>query len=343
MKSLKNTCAMLALLSYAPTALLGNSYEQRIKDFYPVDNSDRADIPNIVKQEIYKLNGLQEGFRLIGENFEKFVDTSITSIMSKNKNADLDPVNFLNALNQRIEDKIIHKITPMFVRELKTAIENKEDLAIDQPQEFSKKHPVLKYALDYTDSFTGQIFKDMREPSGRIAKPVMNAPGMYDPNPRHRFGYFIAAVDNQNISVIKFLLAGGVDVNARNDNRDTALHLAAKMNEDKVAQILIDNGANIKARNRSGSIPLHDAARYDSCNIAQLLINNGADVNAKNHNGYTPLDIAAMENSYEIAPLLITNGADVTAKVIPLLQFFILHQQKPSATLSKPLLYIISI
>ncbi len=303
---------MLVLLSYTPTAIVGSSYEQRIKDSYPVD--DRADVPNRVKQEIYKLNGLQEGFRLIGENFEKFVDTNIAKLMPAEDNADVDAIELLDALNQKIENEIIRKTAPLAVDEIKIAINNKEDLAIDQPQEFAKKHPILNYALDYSDSFTGQIFRDLKGPSGEIIKSVMNISHNTSCWGNDHKTFLMEAITNKNESVILFLLAGGVDVNARNDSRDTALHLAAKMNEGKVAQLLIDNKADVNAKDMFDSTPLHTASSNNSYAVTQILIDNGADVNARNCSGFTPLQNAAGGDSYNIAQILINNGADVNAR-----------------------------
>lgn len=47
-----------------------------------------------------------------------------------------------------------------------------------------------------------------------------------------------------------------VDVNARNDNGDTALHLAAKWGYVAIVRILLECGANCKLTNRQGQTPL---------------------------------------------------------------------------------------
>ncbi len=300
MKNLKKLYVTLVLLSYTLTAILGNSY-----------NSDRADISNIVKQEIYKLNGLQEGFQLIGKNFEKFVDTNIAKLMPAEDNADVDAIELLDALNQKIEDEILKEITPLVVVQVKTAIENKEDLKIDNPEKFAKKHSVLNYALENKDSFTGQIFRDTKEPSGEIIKSVLNTPQ----KDFYSEIFLIAAFRKNNLSVIQFLLAGGVDMNVRDRRGDTPLYLAIEYNLDKAVQLLIDHGADVNTTNPlDGFTFLHLAAKFNSDKVVPILIDNGVDVNAIDLDRQTPMHLATTYDAHKVIPILIDNSADLNAR-----------------------------
>ncbi len=57
-------------------------------------------------------------------------------------------------------------------------------------------------------------------------------------------------------------------------------------------QLLLDRGANINAANQNGDTALHGATLRGSTAIIQFLVDHGANLNAKNSKGWTPLDIA---------------------------------------------------
>jgi ankyrin repeat protein len=76
--------------------------------------------------------------------------------------------------------------------------------------------------------------------------------------------------------VFRFLVANGGDVNSRDKNGDTPLHLAVRQGERVVARQLIDQGADVNAVNRAGEAPLDVAVRRNDRDIMQLLQRNGA-------------------------------------------------------------------
>ena len=116
-----------------------------------------------------------------------------------------------------------------------------------------------------------------------------------------------------NIVAVKQHLAAGTDVNAKNTDENTPLHLAILNRHKEIAELLIENGSDVNAKNKHGMTPLHYARRPSDKEIAELLISNGADVNLKNlvggpSAGLTPLDEALNEGSGEIADLLRKHG-----------------------------------
>ena len=90
----------------------------------------------------------------------------------------------------------------------------------------------------------------------------------------------------------------GVDLNARDENGNTALIFAASNRPRiEIIKVLLDNGADAKARNSDGATALMFAsAKTERPDIITLMLNAGADANAKLKNGWTALMFAAMEN-----------------------------------------------
>src|SRR5947208_3363330 len=58
------------------------------------------------------------------------------------------------------------------------------------------------------------------------------------------------------VEVIKMILDAGADINAVNDQENTALHLAASKGNDAVVQYLASRGAKLDVKNKAGKTPL---------------------------------------------------------------------------------------
>ena len=108
--------------------------------------------------------------------------------------------------------------------------------------------------------------------------------------PLHR-----AVLHNENVEVVKALLKGGADPNARVKWKYTPLHQAAVYNENPaVVKALIDAGAALDVQTlHSESTPLHLAAQYnDNPEVVKALIDAGAALTAWNKKDKTPLKVA---------------------------------------------------
>lgn len=111
-------------------------------------------------------------------------------------------------------------------------------------------------------------------------------------------------------------LNSGSDINAKDDDEASPLHLAALKNENPdVLTVLLDAGADVNARGRFGGTPLLFAAfMNENPNALKALLDVGADVHAKTENGNTSLHWAANNNENpEVLSLLLDAGADGTA------------------------------
>ncbi|MFQ6035973.1 MAG: ankyrin repeat domain-containing protein [Sedimentisphaerales bacterium] len=123
-----------------------------------------------------------------------------------------------------------------------------------------------------------------------------------------------AAVYAGDANQVKLYISQGADVNAKNRQTWTPLHVALWDGHKAVAEQLIAKGAAVNAKDKRGYTPLHFAAIKGRTESAELLIAKGADVNVKNRAGQTPLHLAADYGHKDAIELLIAKGADINVQ-----------------------------
>ncbi|XP_022724402.1 serine/threonine-protein kinase STY17-like isoform X2 [Durio zibethinus] len=75
---------------------------------------------------------------------------------------------------------------------------------------------------------------------------------------------------------IRELLDSGINVNFRDIDDRTALHIAACQGQADVVSLLLQRGANVESKDRWGSTPLADAIYYKNHDVIKLLEKHGA-------------------------------------------------------------------
>ncbi|MFJ8459081.1 ankyrin repeat domain-containing protein [Lysinibacillus xylanilyticus] len=100
-----------------------------------------------------------------------------------------------------------------------------------------------------------------------------------------------AAVSTENTELVKYIIDLGVDVNSKNDDGISPLHIVLY---PEVAECLLDHGALIDITANNGDTPLHTQVSDGEERIdnIQLLLNRGANREIKNTFGKIALDIA---------------------------------------------------
>ena len=153
-----------------------------------------------------------------------------------------------------------------------------------------------------------------------LLEKVLDHGGIRDMEVRNRDGVtalHLTAYNNQP-RMTKVLLQRGADPNGGLETNQklsrTPLQQACKTRDPNIARILIDAGANPNIADPGDHrTPLHTASQFAPESV-ELLLKTKADPNLRDNAGNTSLHHAARENRVRIVPLLISHGADINAK-----------------------------
>ena len=112
--------------------------------------------------------------------------------------------------------------------------------------------------------------------------------------------------------IIDILLERGADVHVKNWGHETTLMWAVRSryaNENTVS-LLLGQGVDVNALDMYKDTALHCSVRLDRVAIAKLLLDHGAEVDALDYNGESSLVTATKSNSPEMVNLLLRYGAN---------------------------------
>uniref|UniRef100_A0A8C6Y1Q3 B-cell lymphoma 3 protein n=1 Tax=Naja naja TaxID=35670 RepID=A0A8C6Y1Q3_NAJNA len=135
---------------------------------------------------------------------------------------------------------------------------------------------------------------------------------------RHGQSALHLACEHSSLRCLQELLKGNLvtlDLEARNFEGFTPLHLAvASLSRDMVLALL-DHGADVDAVDmKSGRSPLLHAVENNNLDMVELLLQHGANVNAQSYGGNTALHTASGRGLLDMLRLLVRNGADGSLK-----------------------------
>lgn len=112
-------------------------------------------------------------------------------------------------------------------------------------------------------------------------------------------------VTQRNRRLMTTLIDRGVDLTARDEHSDTALHVAAAQSDTKeITTILVEVGAEIHTRGKGGATQLHSAVRGGQLDVVKLLLDNGAVIGVENGCGVTALQMAKDKGNEDLVSLL---------------------------------------
>jgi ankyrin repeat protein len=108
----------------------------------------------------------------------------------------------------------------------------------------------------------------------------------------------------------------GADVNTRDMDQQTPLHLASSSQRLEIVRTLLNLGANVNAENTKSQTPLHQLLEgphisEDGVRVVQLLVECG---NTQDYNQETLLHVASYCHQLELVRASLNHGAGVNTK-----------------------------
>ena len=165
----------------------------------------------------------------------------------------------------------------------------------------------------YLDKFPNGAFAALAHmKAAEFARPGIGGDG--NAPAAQKYGDLVDAAAAGDVAAIAQFLADGVDVNERDGDGDTPLHMAAFSAGGVAVEALLAAGADPNARAGNEHTPLFHAADQGNLEAVAALLSAGADVNARSADGFTPLFYAVDKGGLEVVSALLAAGADVNAQ-----------------------------
>lgn len=132
------------------------------------------------------------------------------------------------------------------------------------------------------------------------SRKLLDACDRYDNSPLH------ASAQKGYLDIVIALLEAGGDVDNKNEDEQTPLHLAAAEGRTRICkEILKRDKFAVNDEDSDSNTALHLASIHGHDKVVATLIEAGADIEARNYYLWTPLDCAAAYGQPKCAKLLL--------------------------------------
>jgi len=91
--------------------------------------------------------------------------------------------------------------------------------------------------------------------------------------------------------VVKWLIGCGANINTRDDNGFSALHIATQESHIEMVSYLLQNGADVNIQDKFGNTPIMRTNRATPAELLRILLENGANADVKNIAGVSYRDV----------------------------------------------------
>ena len=242
-------------------------------------------------------------------SYQSGCDDSPMSIASKNNN--VEAIKLLIEMGADVNEKVREGHTPL----LNAACYNSMEVAkilIEEGADVNEKvhgRTLLLWALRAGSERTALLL--IEKGADIFAKSEHTE---YSFLFNHEYGnsalHFASAQNLKNVVVL--LVERGLDVNYKNSNGSTPLHVA----NSELVSLLVENGSNVNEKNNQGVTRLHRDAWDGKWDVVNYLLNNKASIDAISNEGETPLMYAIEEGEFKTVKLLLNKGANCNLKNI---------------------------
>jgi len=121
---------------------------------------------------------------------------------------------------------------------------------------------------------------------------------------------FYAIRTGASLEAIELLLEYGLDIQALDSDKISALDTAVKFKRKDVVELCIEKGLDLNStKRRSGILPLLLASCFGDIEMVELLLKHGADLNATDSSGITAKDYAKKLGQKKMVEFLDEKGA----------------------------------
>ncbi|XP_050405831.1 transient receptor potential cation channel subfamily A member 1 homolog [Patella vulgata] len=137
-------------------------------------------------------------------------------------------------------------------------------------------------------------------------KELINTGDKYSNDPLH------VAAKEGFLDIVKCLLENGADLDSKNEEEQTPVHLAARYGRTIIVKELVKHDKSVVYdEDEDSNTALHLAAMYGHDKVVEILIEFGSDVAARNYNQWTPLDLAASKGWSKTSKILLEQDAPI--------------------------------
>ncbi|KAJ5882525.1 ankyrin [Penicillium soppii] len=113
-------------------------------------------------------------------------------------------------------------------------------------------------------------------------------------------------------SVANYLLSIGANIDARNSETDTAIHLAAESGSLDIVELILQARPDLlESRGFTGDTPISVALKLRHSAVFEFLFDKGADIIATNEEDDTPFHIAATKGHFQIIKRMLDRDPSI--------------------------------